>query len=121
MNTINDTQYSNIWNALYELTEKESLPDFWSIMPVDSLGNSCNIEAADYIELEVQDFDGHHDFGFLRSLLAEHGVALDMSDMLCSYDLVRLEEEEEPRPRKAALVDGDGEYGRLYGVQLIRA
>lgn len=110
MNAINDKQYTLLWNALDEYTEYNNTPEFWSLY---------KSECGRFLIAEVQDFDGRHDFGFLRDMLESVGVRLNEADMLSDYDLARLEREEEPRPLQAAILTGDGEHGRLYGYELI--
>ena len=97
-------------------------PIYYSLRILDAQGeewDEVDETQAIYAEFQVEDFDGAHDLGFLRETLAEVGVELDERDMFGDYDLARMEQEEEPRPLRAALVTGDGENGRLYALQLI--
>lgn len=119
MNAITAEQKGKLWELLDAYTECNNCPDFWSICEVDDLGNSVSETEATYVDISIQDFDGRHDLDFLKKALLDVGVEVDFSDTLNSFDLVRLEAAGEPRPRKAALVDGDGVLGRLFGLQLI--
>lgn len=118
-NTITREQYTGLWNLLYDITEENGYPDFWTMDTLDAQGNQCSEAEAVYALIEVQDFDNKHDFGFIEDMLYTLGVQLDRFDMLDGFDISRFEEEEEPRPLQAAIVDGSGEYGRLYGYELI--
>ena len=119
MNTITRKQYAEIWKRFDFYTENENVPDFWSMYTTDASGEQCPEESATYAVISVQDFDGKHDLDFLRLLLNVHGVELNERDMLDSFDLNRLEQDGEERPLKAAFIDGDGIYGRLYEYELI--
>lgn len=110
MNTINDKQYTVLWNRLDDYAEEHNTPDFWSIYKSD---------CGRFLTVEVQDFDGRHDYGFLRNMLESVGIMLNEADMLSDYDLAEIEREEEPRPLQAAMLTGDGEHGRLFGYELI--
>lgn len=110
-NTITSQQEQKLWNLLDQYQEQHGTPDFWSMPSTDD---------DRFFTIEVQDFDGKHDFGFLSGMLAAAGIELDSELLLDTPDLVRLEREEEPRPLMAATIDGDGELGRLYGFELIR-
>lgn len=119
MNTITTEQKGKLWELFDAYTECHSAPDFWSICEVDDRGNSVAEAEATYVEVSIQDYDNRHDLDFLVKALQDVGVELNCEDLLDSWALSRLEAEDEPRPRKAALVDGDGELGRVYGLQLI--
>lgn len=119
MNTITAEQKGKLWELFDAYTECHSAPDFWSICEVDDLGNSVSESEATYVDVSIQDFDGRHDLDFLCKALRDVGVEVDGANLLDSWDLVRLEAAGEPRPRKAALIDGSGVLGRLYGLQLI--
>lgn len=119
MNTITKEQYSAIWNELYDYTEANNLPDFWTIDTLDAEGEQCSEEDAVYLEIHVEDFDYKHDFYFLRRLLSKHGVQVDEDNMLDFFDLRRLEREGEARPLKACYVSGSAINGEIYGYQLI--
>ena len=110
-NTITSQQEKELWNLLDQYQEQHNYPDFWSMPSTDD---------DRFFTIEVQDFDGKHDFGFLSGMLAAAGIELDSELLLDSTDLVRLEREDQPRPLMAATIDGDGELGRLYGFELIR-
>lgn len=118
-NTITREQYTGLWNLLYDITEENGYPDFWTMDTLDAQGEQCGEAEAVYALIEVQDFDNKHDFGFIEDMLYTLGVKLDRFAMLDCFDLRRFEEEEEPRPLQAAIVEGSGEYGRLYGYELI--
>lgn len=119
INTITRKQYSELWDSLYDYTEKNGYPDFWTLDTLDAQGEQCSEEQAVYALIEVQDFDNKHDFGFLRLLLHRSGVDLNTFFMLSPWRLVRFQEEGAPRPLQAAYVEGSGELGRLYGYELI--
>lgn len=110
-NTITEEQLNLLWNKLDKYQEEHGFPDFWTI---------CDAPDSRFASVEVRDFDGKHDFGFLSGMLAAAGIVLDYDLLLDSPDLVRLEREEAPRPLMAATIDGDGELGRIYGFELIR-
>lgn len=110
-NTITAQQEQNLWKLLDQYQEQHNYPDFWSMPSTDD---------DRFFTIEVQDFDGKHDFGFLNEMLESVGVELDHFMILDSPDLVRLEREDQPRPLMAATIDGDGELGRMYGFELIR-
>ena len=118
-NTITRKQYAALWKQLYIIAEAIGHPDFWTMDTLDAQGNQCGEAEAVYALIEVQDFDNKHDFGFIENMLNALGVQLDRFDMLDGFDICRFEEEEEPRPLQAAIVDGSGEYGRLCGYELI--
>ena len=111
-NTITEEQISCLWNKLDQYQERSRFPDFWTI---------CDALDARFICVAVQDFDGNHDFDFLQRLLAEVGIQLDTESMLDSWALARLDREEEERPLKASSLEGDGEFGRVFGYELIKA
>lgn len=119
MNTITAEQKGKLWELFDAYTECHSAPDFWSICEVDDRGNSVPESEATYVEVCIQDYDNRHDLDFLAKALQDVGVELNCEDMLDSWDLSRLEADDAPRPRKGALVDGDGVLGRVYGLQLI--
>lgn len=109
-NTITPTQAAALYEALDAYTTGNHYPDFWQI---DADGGRLTVE--------VSDFDGNHDFSFIGRMLESVGVELDRSDMLHPVDIVSLEREGQPLPRKAAIIEGDGEHGRLYGYELLLA
>lgn len=119
-NTISKQQKDELWELFTAYTATHKAPeDFWTLAEVSPSGDSVSDEDPSYVEVTVQDFDSRHDFGFVRRALLDVGVEVDEADMFCDYDLVALEREDEPRPLKAAIVTGDGEYGRLFGYQLV--
>ena len=118
-NTITRKQYTALWKQLYIIAEAMGYPDFWTMDTLDAQGNQCGEAEAVYALIEVQDFDNKHDFGFIENMLNALGVQLDRFAMLDCFDIRRFEEEEEPRPLQAAIVEGSGIYGRLYGYELI--
>lgn len=119
-NTISKQQKDELWELFTAYAATHDAPeDFWSICEVAPSGDSVSDEEATYVDVCVQDYDGRHDFDFVRRALLDVGVEVDTSDMLDEYDLCALEREDAPRPLKAAVCTGDGEYGRLYGFQLI--
>lgn len=111
-NTITEEQLSLLWNKLDQYQEEHGLPDFWTI---------CDAPDTRFVCVDVQDFDGKHDFDFVRRMLEEVGVQLDTESMLDSWALARIDREEEERPLQASSIEGDGELGRVYGYELIRA
>lgn len=111
-NTIKEEQLSLLWNKLDQYQEKHGYPDFWTI---------CDAPDTRFVCVDVQDFDGKHEFAFVQRILEEVGVELDAESMLDSSALSRLEREEEERPLKASSIEGDGELGRVFGYELIRA
>lgn len=119
INTITRKQYSQLWNLLYHYTENHGYPDFWNLDTLSRSGEQCSEAEADFLSFEVQDFDNKHDFGFIEDMLCTVGVKIDRFAMLDCFDIRRFEEEEEPRPLQAAIVEGSGELGRLYGFELI--
>lgn len=119
-NTISKQQKEELWELFTAYTATHKAPeDFWTLAEVAPSGDSVSDENAVYVDVTVQDFDGHHDFDFVRRALLDVGVEVDEADMLCDYNLIALESEDESRPLKAAIVTGDGEYGRLFGYQLV--
>jgi hypothetical protein len=119
-NTISKQQKDELWELFTAYTATHKAPeDFWTLAEVLPSGDSVSDEVASYIEVTVQDYDGHHDFDFVRRALLDVGVEVDEANMLCDYDLAAMEREDEPRPLKGAVVTGDGEYGRLFGYQLV--
>lgn len=119
MNTITETQYKLILERLINYSENTNAPDFWTLDTLDARGEQCDWNEAVYLSFSVQDFDYKHDLDFVRLTLNVHGVEIDESDMLTFIDLNQLEREGEERPLKAALIDGSGILGRVYGYELI--
>lgn len=119
-NAISKAQKDALWELFTAYTATHNVPEeFWSICEVSPSGDSASEAEAVYVDISVQDFDGRHDFDFVRRALLDVGVELDDGDMLDEFDLCTLEREDEPRPLKAAVVSGLGIFGRLYGYQLI--
>lgn len=62
----------------------------------DEFEQVYEIDEADFVELQIVDYDDNHDYGTLDSLLSDVGVATDALEMF----------------------DGDHERGVLYGYKI---
>ena len=75
MNTISKAQKDELWELFTAYTATHKTPeDFWTIAEVTPSGDSVSDEEAAYIDVTVQDFDGRHDFDFVRRALLDVGV-----------------------------------------------